>query len=1351
MSCFPTSPARFVIGFLALVGVVFSALTCSPARAGSLAELIYSFPIPAGGPWGELVQAADQSFYGTTSAGGASGAGTLFRIAPDGTFRTAAEFTGFTGALPGAQPSAQLVLGGDGNYYGVCAQGGADGLGTIFKLLPDGTAVTVVTFSGNGETFRGALPFAPLLPGEDGYLYGTTSRGGLYNLGTVFKMAEADGSLTTLVEFGGKVIGAKGANPYAALVKGPDGALYGTTAKGGKSDHGTIYSVTTNGTLKTLVEFTDLGPKKGAAPYAALTLFSDGNFYGTTARGGAGDNGTIFQMTPAGALKTLAEFTGRAGKKRGALPESPLVVGPDASFYGTTFAGGKYNVGTIYKVTPAGDVTTLIDFGGPNRGAQPQAGLVLGQNGKFRGTTLRGGKGNSGTVFEVSASGELRTLLEFPGVNPDTYSQGGIIRAKDDNFYGVSAASGLFGKGSVFQITSLGAATTLSEFSDNGGPNSPKNPRAPLLQAQNGDFYGVTVNGGTQNLGTIFKITSDGVLTFLAEFTGIDSFNKGAFPRAALIQTSPDDFYGVTSQGGAADAGTIFHMTATGTLTTLVEFTGEGGTNKGTAPDSSLVLGSDLNLHGTTARGGARGFGTVFTMTPEGVLTTQVEFADDPAGIKGAYPEASLIQASDGNYYGTTATGGTTGDGTIFRVSTAGEITTLVEFTGRRGKNKGTRPTGALFQASDGNLYGTTGFGGASNYGTAFRMTLGGQLTTVAELTYKDGAYPETGFVLGSDGNLYTTTALGGNFGAGAVIRLRLRTATDLAEAVAISPFTAQLRSRLKMGVLPSTVYFEYGVESYDQRTPDQSIARGSDDAFITANLAGLLPNTVYKLRTVTVDSDGTLYGRDETFTTGPAVAEILSSGGSINGEPETTVITTFGVPSIADNEAVAVIANLATAAGNDVAILVGAPPVVIVRKGSLAPLSEPGATATFAAFDDPICDSAGSVAFTARIQLGGKSAFGLWTNAGGTLAEVARVGGAVPGVNGAKFATLISYAMGQDGVVFYAGSIAGGGASATNNSGLWAFDETGNHLLLRKGDTINSLRITNIAALGPVTGSTGQGRGYFGHTLTARVTLSDRSQAVVQLAPGVAPVVIGPTPFSLPETSPARMVTGVGAPSISVDGSAAFLAKLKDEQPVIVADTATSPLAIMAQAGAPAPGADPASFGKFADPVYNAQSQVAFLATLRGFGVTGKTQNGVWWKSNAGLSLVARAGAGVPTIPAARWNAFVTLALPDNAGLVFLAKLAANSEDSRLPSDVTKTTDLGLFSVDGNRAPRLLVRTGDRIEVRGTQKELSLITILGAVPGSPGQARSYNASGDLVFRATFTDHTQAIMRIHLP
>ncbi|MDB6173169.1 MAG: 3-carboxymuconate cyclase [Chthoniobacteraceae bacterium] len=1298
------------------------------------------------------MQTTDQSIYGTTSAGGASGAGTVFSIGSDGAARNLVEFTGITGAQRGAQPAAKLVLGSDGSYYGVNVQGGANGMGTLFKLLPNGTALTMVVFTGAGEKFRGAQPYAPLLAGGDGYLYGTTSRGGLYDSGTVFKVSESDGSLITLFEFGGKLAGAKGANPYAALVRGANGLLYGSTAKGGKSDDGTLFSLSTDGTVETLVEFTDKGPKnKGSAPYGSLTVGADGNFYGTTARGGGGDFGTIFRMTAAGDLTTLVELTGRSGKNRGALPEAALIAGPDGDFYGTTFGGGLDNIGTVFKVTAGGNLTTLVDFTGKglrNRGSQPQSSLLAGADGYFYGTTFRGGEGDAGTVFKMSANGELSTVLEFAGVNPVSYFQGGIIRGKDTNFYGVTAANGVQGKGTVYRITLAGVTKTLAEFTGNGSTNSGSTPRAPLLQGEDGNFYGVTLKGGAFDFGTIFKITPAGVLTTLVEFTGNGAVNKGASPRAALIQAGGGDFYGVTSEGGAENAGTVFRLKANGSLTTLVEFTGNGAI-KGASPNSSLLLGKDMNFHGTTEKGGEKGFGTIFSMTPEGLLTTQVEFADDPAGVRGAFPEAALVEGSDGNYYGTTATGGATGYGTLFRITPIGGFSTLVEFTGNRPQNRGAYPIGALFAASDGNLYGTTSFGGAKGFGTAFRMTLNGVLTTLAELDYKDGGYPENGFVLGSDGNLYTTTSGGGSFGAGAIFRLRMRTATEQAEAVAVMPDAAHLRARLNPGGLAGTMYFEYGVDSYDSRTPNQSVAAGSAETVITADLVGLLPNTVYSFRTVLTDSSGTVYGHDETFTTGALSIEVLSAGGGVDQEPDTTVLTSFGVPSIADNQAVAVMANLTTATGKETAILTGNPPVIVARKGSAAPISTPGLTAIFTAFKDPVCDASGRVAFAASILLQNKPGSGLWTNAGGAMSEVARAGGDAPGINGARFASITSYAMSGNGTVFYGGKIAGGGISSSNNTGLWAFDESGSHLLLRSGDMIGALKIVSILALSPVQGSTGQGRSYFSGTMTARVTLSDRTQAIVQLAPGVEPVVIGPTPFQLPGF-PAS-ISELGAPSISGGGTTAFLAKSSDHMAVILADSGDLKLAAVARTGTLAPGVAPANFATFADPVYNAQSNTAFLATLSGAGVTAKNRTGLWWNTSTGVSLVARAGSDVPSMPAAKWDSFITLALPDNAGPVFLARLAAGSGTPGLPSDIVAANNVGIWFVDGNKSRRLLVRTGDKLQVRGVPKTLSLITILGAVTGSPGQARSYNATGDLVFRATFTDHTQAIMRIHLP
>jgi len=224
-----------------------------------------------------------------------------------------------------------------------------------------------------------------------------------------------------------------------------------------------------------------------------------------------------------------------------------------------------------------------------------------------------------------------------------------------------------------------------------------------------------------------------------------------------------------------------------------------------------------------------------------------------------------------------------------------------------------------------------------------------------------------------------------------------------------------------------------------------------------------------------------------------------------------------------------------------------------------------------------------------------------------------------------------------------------------------------------------------------------------------------------------------------------------VSFPSVTTSGATAFIGTLQGEKPAVITSVSGPALAKLAQTGTDAPGTDSALFSTLAEPVYNAQSETAFLANLSGPGVTKQNQSSVWWNTATGLSLVARTGDTVPTVAAAKWSSFVSLVLPDNAGPVFLAKLAAGSIDRGLPSDVKPTTNIGLFALDANRARRLLVRTGDSLAVQGTTKKLSLITIFGAVPGSPGQARNYNAAGDLAFRATFTDHSQAIMRLHLP
>lgn len=302
--------------------------------------------------------------------------------------------------------------------------------------------------------------------GGDGNLYGTTDFGGNTNLnngsgyGTVFQIT-TNGTLTTLVSFANT----NGANPYAGLTLDNDGNFYGTTPQGGSTGWGTVFQVTTNGTLTTLVSF---AKTNGGYPEAALTLGNDGNFYGTTYMGGnttlddGNGVGTIFRVTTNGALNELASFNGTNGWN----PDAALTLGNDGNFYGTTDSGGSSFAGTVFKVTTNGTLTTLVSFGNTN-GAEPDTALVLGSDGNFYGTTDFGGdvtnsaypaySSGFGTVFKVTTNGTLTTLAFFSGtngINPNALTLG-----NDGNFYGTTRRGGntnlnnIYGYGTVFCIS----------------------------------------------------------------------------------------------------------------------------------------------------------------------------------------------------------------------------------------------------------------------------------------------------------------------------------------------------------------------------------------------------------------------------------------------------------------------------------------------------------------------------------------------------------------------------------------------------------------------------------------------------------------------------------------------------------------------------------------------------------------------------------------------------------------------------------------------------------------------------------------------------------------------------------
>jgi uncharacterized repeat protein (TIGR03803 family) len=363
----------------------------------------------------------------------------------------------------------------------------------------------------------------------------------------------------------------------------------------------------------------------------------------------------------------------------------------------------------------------------------------------------------------VALAQTFTSLVSFDVAN-GKYPNGPLVQATNGDLYGTTSYGGAgssckYGCGTIFKITPNGALTTVHSFNLSDGADP-----LVLVQASDGYLYGLTRYGGESNClfpcgyGTFFKITPAGVLTTVSTFNA-NSF--GQFGPSSLMQAANGNFYGTTysSSVGILD-GTIFEMTPAGVVTILYEFY---GTNTGDA-DGGLVQGRDGNLYGTTSAGGviadgcAAGCGTIFKITPAGVFSIlhSFDFTD------GFLPNG-LVQATAGDLYGTTQNGGNNygdiGEGTIFKITLAGALTTLHIFNGPDGDE----PEAGLVQATDGNFYGTT-FGGGTNggYGTIFEITPSGVLTTLHSFGASGGVEPQAELVQATNGDLYGTTRFGG-------------------------------------------------------------------------------------------------------------------------------------------------------------------------------------------------------------------------------------------------------------------------------------------------------------------------------------------------------------------------------------------------------------------------------------------------------------------------------------------------------------------------------------------------------------------------------------------------------------
>ena len=341
----------------------------------------------------------------------------------------------------------------------------------------------------------------------------------------------------------------------------------------------------------------------------------------------------------------------------------PLVQGADGRLYGVNSTGGRSDNGTVFVLnTGGGSFDTLNTFTQSGQGTTPEGGLVQARDGNFYGTTNAGGANGYGTLYQmVPSTGKLNILSAFTNGDPGGNPVGTLIEGFDGLLYGTAEYGGVDNYGTIFRATPpTGAAVTFATVT---GGLAGYYPQSDLIQATDGNFYGTTEQGGTDNIGTFFQVTQAGVYTVLYNFTG---GTDGSRPLRGVVQGTDGYFYGVCNEGGTYQGGAIYRIGVSGTTTTLTSlynFAPQGGDGSNALGD--LVQASDGNFYGTTAGGGVNSDGTIYGITPSGAYSVLYSFT---GGTDGMSPVAGMIQGNDGRLYGTTA-GQNGSDGTIFAIN----------------------------------------------------------------------------------------------------------------------------------------------------------------------------------------------------------------------------------------------------------------------------------------------------------------------------------------------------------------------------------------------------------------------------------------------------------------------------------------------------------------------------------------------------------------------------------------------------------------------------------------------------------------------------------------------------------
>jgi uncharacterized repeat protein (TIGR03803 family) len=523
-------------------------------------------------PYSSLVFGADGNLYGAGSRGGLNGSGALFSIAPGGSSVTWTY--SFTGASDGGGPAAPLTLGSDGNFYGTTEFGGSANNGVVFAIGPGASSLAWT----NSLSAANSAPEGELIFDPAGELIGTTQAGGTFQNGTVF--SATPGSTGVKWSFSlDSTFYTNGLSPLGRLVFGKDGNLYGTAAEGGTGNAGTVFDFSP-ATGQFLWVYS-LDGSTANLP-GGLVFGPDGNLYVAAAGGGANSSGAIFSIAPGGSspiwIYAFSGVDGNGYNIDGSGPNADLAFGPDGKLYGTTQTGGANGYGTVFSITPGSPATSWsYAFTNGADGAYPYAGIVFGPDGNLCGTTSRGGTNDYGAVYSIAPGAtEIAWSYSFNYDNDGADPEAPVIIDADGLVYGTASAGGANDEGTVFCLNpanssgpSLGWAYSFGSTRDpSGDPVDGKKPEAGLIFGNDGNLYATTTEepGGS---GVVFSLAppnpgNGNTPTLVWSYLFGSTAGDGATPMAPVTFDTEGNLLGCASQGGPADAGTVFKLSNPG-------------------------------------------------------------------------------------------------------------------------------------------------------------------------------------------------------------------------------------------------------------------------------------------------------------------------------------------------------------------------------------------------------------------------------------------------------------------------------------------------------------------------------------------------------------------------------------------------------------------------------------------------------------------------------------------------------------------------------------------------------------------------------------------------------------------